>query len=284
MLPRFAPNINVTIFEEGDLNHGQTCSHKKPINWFTDQYGFRNENNIKNSEYIFVGCSNVLGSNCNYLKTFSGLMNENYKIFNVAPDYNLNFFHRIYCEEKPKKIKHIFLVQVARYFTHENQFKYSKVPYDNTINQNNLIIERVKGNYFGNKIKSIITSASKQNSQCKESFHYYGSSPETEFISNNIKTLKKRLSFFKIPTTVIVIPDKEFYRPNDTVNRCVYFNIIKKLHAVQLSTINISSSFNEQCYFHGDGHINEKGHQIIAKFINEVITSSKLNQTHQGSN
>jgi hypothetical protein len=279
-LPRFTPNLNVTILEEGDINHGQTCSVAKSINWFTDKYGLRNQNNIRSSEYIFVGCSNVLGSNCEYLNTFSGIISENHKVYNIAPDYNLNFFQKIYCDEKPEKIKHIFLVQVARYFTYKDQFKYSKVPFDNEINGRYYnIVQRIKGNYFGNKIQSLFSIANLFSTDCNGQPHYYETLPETKFVSNNVKELYNRLEFFKIPTTIIVIPDKEFYRQEDTINKQVYFQIINDLNSFKMSTVNISSLFDQQCYFHGDGHINERGHKIIAKIINDRINSLKLHHT-----
>lgn len=281
-LPRFAPNLNTSIIEEGDLNHGLNCSEPKTIYWFTDKYGFRNKKNIKQADYLFVGCSNVLGSNCNYINTFSGILNKKFNVYQIAPDYNLNFFQKIFREEKPEKLKHIYVVQVARYFTHENQFAYEEINFDKSINLNSLYIERIKRNYFGNKI---ISQFKKSNShKCEEEFHYYGTNPKTEFIERNISNLKSRLILFNVPYTIIVIPDKEFYRKDDTLNKEAYYKIINELKKSKMPFIEIASHFDKYCYFHGDGHINENAHKKIALFIEREINSSKSNQTHQGSN
>ena len=281
-LPRFAPNLNTSILEEGDLNHGLNCSEPKIIKWFTDKYGFRNKKNIKQADYLFVGCSYVLGSNCDYSNTFSGILNEKFNVYQIAPDYNLNFFQKIFREEKPEKLKHIYLVQVARYFSFENQFEYEEIKFDKRVNFNSLYIDRVKENYFGNKV---ISQLKKSNShKCDEDFHYYGSKPKIEYIQSNISELKNRLLVFNIPYTIVVIPDKEFYRNDDTVNKDVYNKIINELKKSKMPFIEIASHFDKYSYFHGDGHINESGHKIIALFIEREITSSKSNQNHHGSN
>ena len=280
LLPRFCPNVNIKIIEEGDQNHGLDCSQKKHIHWFTDKYGFRNTNNITNADYLFVGCSNVLGSNCDYSYTFSGILNTEYNTYQIAPDYTLNFFQSLFNREKPQKIKHLFLVQVARYFSHENQFKLINIPFDSSIGLDHMRIQRIKGNYFGNKMKSFVSNKSKI---CKELYHYYGTAPEIKFLGSNVKTLKERLSFFKIPTTIIVIPDKEFYRKNDTLNKIVYQKIIEELQLKKLPFVRLDSLFSEQCYFHGDGHINETGHAIISNIIRDIIISTKPVHAHHDS-
>jgi len=284
-LPRFTPNVSVTMLEEGDLNHGLPCSSKKSIHSFTDKYGLRNINQISNSDFLIVGCSNTYGVYCDYPKTFSGLLNKHYRVYNISPDYKLNFLQKIYTSEKPKHIEQIFMVQVARCFTEEEQFKYSEVPFDSSINRYTSILERIKGNYFGNKIKISINTIFSQNSlKCDKSYHYIGISPNIKFISKNIKTLKERLTYFNKPVTIIVIPDKEFYMKGDTINKIVYTQILNNLRKNQLQFVDISHMFNEGYYFHGDSHINELGHEKIYKIISDIITSSKLNQNHQGSN
>ncbi len=268
-LPFFTPNLDYRLVEEGDLNHGMDCSVKKTNHWFTDNYGLRNRDHIKNSDFIITGCSNALGSNCDYKSTFSGILSNKYSLYNISPDRHLNKYQAIFCREKPENIKRIFLVQVARYFTEKDQFQSQESVYRAGFNHLSKKIKRVAENHFGNKILSIF-----KKKKCQTEMHYYDTQPEIGNISHNIKTLTNRLvSIANIPVTIVVIPDKEFYRKGDTKNQAVYFEVLKNLALNGLDFIDVSDSLSTECYFHGDGHINEKGHGILAKNIEIQISS-----------
>lgn len=267
-IPFFLPNLDQTISEEGDLNHGMNCSTKKNNHWFTDKYGLRNKISIKKSNYIIVGCSNTLGSFCDYKNTFSGILSTKYAIYNISPDYSLNIFKTVYKIEKPKKIKQIFLVLVSRYFTYKDIFKQLEMQFDKSYDKNNLYVERIRRNDFAYKMMSF----TQRNRKCKGKDHYYGYKTNTTYVENNINTLKERFAFVKnIQLNVIVIPEKECYSNNDITNKKTFIKIIKTLKTKHFNVINISNELTDKHYFHGDSHINEKGHLLIATKIDSTI-------------
>jgi hypothetical protein len=274
-LPVFTSNLDYYSNDYGDFNHNYTCRTSKKIHWFTDKYGLRNKINIKDADYLLSGCSNTFGSNTDFKNTFAGILNKKIKIYNCAPDYSLTYIHYLYYKEKPNHIKEIFYVQMSRIFYNKNGFDKCKIELIKYP-----VIKRsfdyIYDNHTGNKLKKIIEEPIQK---CNISTHsyddIYGINIDTLNTSKNISLLKKKIKYFNnqgIKFSVLVIPDKDIFlkgkgAENAFINyRCVIKEMIKN----KINFIDLYPSFKNdgiQNYFHGDSHINEKGHKLISKLI-----------------
>jgi hypothetical protein len=74
-----------------------------------------------------------------------------------------------------------------------------------------------------------------------------------------------------IQLNVIVIPEKECYSNKDNSNKKTFIKILKTLKTKHFNIIDISNELTAKHYFHGDSHINEKGHLLIATKIDSTI-------------
>jgi len=276
-LPQYTPHLDYTSYDAGDQNHNMNCSVKKPIHWFTDQYGFRNKTKITDATLVLAGCSNTQGCNTDYDFTFSGLLNKGAtSVYNCAPDYTLDYLTMIYNLEKPKKVRRIFYVMVARLFSDKDCFE-KKTIHLIEYSQFDQSLTHINENHAGRKIKKSLIGLFKK---CDGNYHFYGKRPDTTFIKDNIVQLKKKIAFFTeqgLPLTVVILPDKEVYSANDNLSsinlknyNCIYQNLIKN----NIPSINVLTQFNVagiRNYYHGDGHINEAGHQIISSILRDSI-------------
>ncbi len=273
VMPQFTPNLDYFSMDEGDQNHDMSCAIKKPIHWFTDQYGFRNKIRLQNANIVFAGCSNTQGCNTSYENTFTGILNiDSNNIYNCAPDYTLDYLSQLFDLEKPQHIQQIFIVQVARYFTYKDAYKakpIKRIEY-NAWEQK---LVHINENHAGRKLKKYMTGFLKS---CDGKPHFYGTKPDTTWVHDNINDLKKKIDFFTqkgIKVSIIIIPDKESF--SDQMNlsqlnlanyQCIYRTLLNaKIYVIDILPIFSIAKLNN--YAHGDGHINENGHQLIANFI-----------------
>jgi hypothetical protein len=285
-LPRFTPNLDYKSYEGGDLDKYYDCNKPKQVEWFTDKYGMRNRVSITDADVLVIGCSNTFGCNTDYKYTFSGLLNQQkqMKLYNCSPDYSLDYSLQINETEKPKKLKQVYLVMVARYFMPDSAF-YTYPVNTITFPMVEHYLKRIRENHAGTKLQKTLFGGT-EIKHCDGKPHYYKILIDTnkvqKILQQNIPMLKQKLDVYKAMgcnVKVVVIPDKETFStdPKYAANNLTNYNaVINALGANGLQVIPVIDEFSASGllnYYHGDGHINEQGHAIIAKKLSADMQS-----------
>lgn len=149
----FYPNINLNKLEEGDLGARTKWSKKRRVNWVTDSYGFRFDENRKVSKYdiVIVGDSFVVGTGLDQVEMLDNQLSilTGKSVYPYAP-YTFNEFmeDERFIKNMPKTV--VYAVSEAHIKLEENFLPKNyyrpilRIPPQNVIVLNGLIfIDRV---------------------------------------------------------------------------------------------------------------------------------------------
>ena len=244
--------------------------------------------NAKEEDYIIVGDSFTFGQGLEEHQRFSNILRSRYKIFNVnigmsGTDFNGYEILLDYAKkERSKSSKIIVAICMENDLKNYSEIKYMKKPEEKI-----LLITRIKRFLsFNSSLYMYLATVIQQNDQLKNFFVSLRLLSDSKKPSH-LELLEEDLNFVKdsseklfeviknYESIVVIIPSRGLWIGNTNrkkfINK-VHNNFVNVLRKNKIEVIDMKPFLEREkeplkYFFKTDGHLNEKGNNLIAESI-----------------